>query len=387
VASALEKFGEALEELVSSGAESYGDCQSMEILHRSFSRFESFVTEAAAAYDASGEWALDGAKTASAWIATRCALPQDTARRRVALGKALRRLPACAEAWREGRIGADQARAIAAARHCRTEAALERDEARLVSYASSLRFEDFYRALSYWKQLADPDGSDATDQDKRTRRQVYLDASIEGMYLGQITLDPVAGATVAGELERIERRFFEDDLAEATERLGQRPRLDELERNAGQRRADALVEMARRSGAMPEGAQRPEPLFTVLVGYETLHGRICQLETGTVLSPSSLLPWMQGAYFERALFSLSARVEVSERARLFVGGTRRALEVRDQMCTHPYCQEPARNCQGDHIQPYAAGGLTTQENGRLLCGFHNRLRNHQERPPGPSPPG
>ena len=96
--SALERFEEALEELVSSGAESYGDSESMEILHTAFSRYESFVTEAAAAYDASEEWALDGAKTASAWIATRCALPKDKARRRVALGKALRQLPECAEA-------------------------------------------------------------------------------------------------------------------------------------------------------------------------------------------------------------------------------------------------------------------------------------------------
>jgi hypothetical protein len=384
--SQLKEFAEALDALVFSGASNYGDGESMEILHRSLSQYEAFVTEAAAAYDASEEWALDGAKTSSAWIATRCALPKGTARNRVALGKALRQLPECAEAWREGRIGSDQARAIASARRCRTEDAMARDESMLVSYAASLRFEDFYRALSYWKQLADPDGSDATEEDKRCRRDVYLNASIDGLYLGQITLDPISGATVAGELERIERTFFEHDLAEATERLGHRPRLDELQRNAGQRRADALVEMARRSAAMPEGAQRPEPLFTVLVGYETLHGRICQLENGTVLSPSSLLPWMETAYFERAIFSLSARVEVSERARLFTGGTRRALEVRDQMCTHPYCQVEARNCQADHIQPYAAGGLTTQENGRLLCGFHNRLRNHQERPPGPSPP-
>jgi 5-methylcytosine-specific restriction endonuclease McrA len=48
------------------------------------------------------------------------------------------------------------------------------------------------------------------------------------------------------------------------------------------------------------------------------------------------------------------------------------------MCTHPYCYEPAEHCQGDHIEPYSRGGATTQENGRLLCGFHNRLRNQQE---------
>ena len=66
------------------------------------------------------------------------------------------------------------------------------------------------------------------------------------------------------------------------------------------------------------------------------------------------------------------------RARLFTGGTRRAIELRDRICTHPYCYEPAENCQADHIEPYAVGGPTTQENGRLLCGFHNRLRNQRE---------
>jgi len=28
---------------------------------------------------------------------------------------------------------------------------------------------------------------------------------------------------------------------------------------------------------------------------------------------------------------------------------------------------------------YSKGGLTTQENGRLLCPFHNRLRNQRRR--------
>ncbi|MFZ0249420.1 MAG: HNH endonuclease signature motif containing protein, partial [Acidimicrobiales bacterium] len=32
----------------------------------------------------------------------------------------------------------------------------------------------------------------------------------------------------------------------------------------------------------------------------------------------------------------------------------------------------------DHIQTWADGGETTQDNGRLLCGFHNRLRNQRE---------
>ena len=60
---------------------------------------------------------------------------------------------------------------------------------------------------------------------------------------------------------------------------------------------------------------------------------------------------MDSAYFERAVFGLGTRIDVSVRSRLFSGGTRRAIELRDRMCTHPYCSEPAENCQGDHIEP------------------------------------
>ena len=69
-----------------------------------------------------------------------------------------------------------------------------------------------------------------------------------------------------------------------------------------------------------------------------------------MLAPSALTPWMDSAYFERALFSLGNRVDVSVRARLFSGGTRRAIELRDRICTHPYCYEPAERCEGDHIE-------------------------------------
>jgi hypothetical protein len=376
----LDDFAEALEALVASGAQNYGDCASIEELHRHLSRFESFVTEATATFEAGEEWAAEGAKTASAWIATRCRLPRSAARRRVCLGRALRHLPECAEAWREGAIGVDQARAIASARRHRTEASMERDEGMLVSQAAQMGFEDFYRALSYWKQLADPDGADVADEDRKAARNVFLEASFTGMWLGQMTLDPVSGTIVAGELNRLEHDMFEADCAEAKERLGRTARLDELARTSAQRRADALVEMATRSRTAPSDGIRPAPLFSVFVGYETLHGRICELENGTVLAPSALTPFLSAAYFERAVFSLGNRVDVSVRARLFTGGTRRALELRDRMCVHPYCYEPAESCQADHIEPWAVGGLTTQENGRLLCGFHNRLRNQQEHP-------
>ena len=80
------------------------------------------------------------------------------------------------------------------------------------------------------------------------------------------------------------------------------------------------------------------------------------------------------------MFQPGGRVEVGATTRLFTGATRRAIELRDRECTHPYCDQRLEDCEVDHIVPYAAGGPTTQENGRLLCGFHNRLRGQ---PPGP----
>ena len=46
---------------------------------------------------------------------------------------------------------------------------MARDEAMLVSQATELGYEDFARALSYWKQLADPDGADAGDEERKSR--------------------------------------------------------------------------------------------------------------------------------------------------------------------------------------------------------------------------
>ncbi|HEY2215377.1 MAG TPA: HNH endonuclease signature motif containing protein, partial [Acidimicrobiales bacterium] len=166
---------------------------------------------------------------------------------------------------------------------------------------------------------------------------------------------------------------------------GREPKPHELRRTSAQRRADALVEMAIRSQMAPADGRRPEPLFSVLVGLPKLLERMCQLENGSPIAPGALFPWMDSAYFERAIFTPGTRLEISIQSRLFTGATRRAIELRDRQCTHEFCEEPAINCQVDHIQMYSQGGLTTQENGRLLCGFHNRLRN-QDLVTGRAPP-
>ena len=254
-----------------------------------------------------------------------------------------------------------------------------RDEAKLVEHAKALSFANFERLLHRWHEAAAPDDAEARATSQRDDRAVHLSQSYEGMWFGDLVLDPISGAIVADELRRIEKALFEADWAAAKERLGREPTLDDLGRTPAQRRADALVEMATRSRTAPADGRRPAPLFTVLVGIETFTGRVCELANRTPITPGSLVPWLTEADVERVVFSGPNRViEVSHRRRFFDGALRRIIEVRDRECYHPMCDEPAEHCHGDHIEPYAAGGDTTQHNGRAACSYHNRLR--QKRP-------
>ena len=384
----LDRLRAVLDELAETDPTVLSDSQAVAVLARQSARLDAVWSRSVAAFEGTGEWAQDGALKLGSWLATRFRLPLAEARRRVRAGRALKDLPLAAQAWLDGDITASHMAKLLSVRNGRTEAAMAEHESLLVDKAKTLRFDHFEKVIAYWHGLADPDGSDDSAEGARRRRDAYLVKSFEGMFIGKMTLDPISGAIVSDEWERLERELFEVDWKEAKERLGRDPDGCELSRTPAQRRVDALVEMAARSRTAPVDGVRPRPLFTVLVGYETLHGRICELANGRgVLDPRQLLPWLDQALVERAVFGPKNRVEVSTTARLFTGATRRAVEVRDHRgCTHPYCFAPASRCQVDHIVPWEQGGLTTQENGRLACPAHNRSRNSRPDPPDWSGP-
>jgi hypothetical protein len=186
-------------------------------------------------------------------------------------------------------------------------------------------------------------------------------------------LDPISGHVVNDVLAQIEREMFEADWAAAKMRLGWEPSVADLGRTAAQRRADALVEMAVRAATAPKDGRRPRPLFTVLVGVDTFR-RTAALSSGVVVTPGEAARWVDAALIERVVFDGPDQVLSVGYQRTFTGALRRAIEVRDRTCRHPYCDEPADRCQVDHLVPWARGGPTTQPNGELRCGFHNRGR-------------
>ncbi len=334
-------------------------------------------------FDAERAWEPSGAKTAAAWVAWTQRLPIGVARQRVRHGRALRALPDIEAAWADGHLDRSHVITLLGARTPRTRAVFDADHRVLLDAALRLGFKDFTSLCDRWEQIVDPDGAEDDAAAEHAAREVHLAQSFAGMWFGRLTLDRVSGAIVDETLRAIVAELFDADWAAARDRLGRTPTPGELDRTPAQRRADALVEMATRARTAPADGRRPAPLFTVVVGLETLKGPILELFNRTALTPGTAARHLTEADVERIVFDPPSRVlDVGERRRFFRGALRRALEVRDRTCFHPSCDDIPQRPEADHIHPAAAGGPTTQDNGRWGCAHHNRWRTtHPDHPP------
>lgn len=344
-------------------------------LQRETARLAAVRARVTSAWDARATWCLDGAKTGAAWLVHRCKVSVAAGKRELRVARQLRTMTATEAALAAGEITLDHVQVLARANRADTAELFARDEKILLDAARELTWWPFVAAVRYWEQLAAPDRVEDDAELKHERRRLHLSDTIDDMTVLDGLFDPIGGAVLRQRLEEIEHELFCADWDAAKAEHGNKTTAANLARTPAQRRADALVEMARRSAAAPADGKAPRPLITVLVDFATLLGRVCELANGTVVTPGQLAGLLTDADIERIVFDGPGRViEVGARTRLFTGGLRRAIEVRDRCCTHPYCDTPGDRCEVDHIDPYANGGPTTQDNGRLHCGFHNRLR-------------
>lgn len=342
-------------------------------------QLEAFEVELIGAWERRKSWRQDGSRCASTWLSKRTRSPKAECGSSLRLARVLLDMDLVAAAFCAGDINKAHVRRIAGVRNDRTEVAFVRDEALFVRWAMDLSFFEFCAELEMWLLDEDPDGSSQRDQDRRDRRDVWLAKSFGGMHLGKMTLDPVSGVIVGGELNRLEEQLFQADWNEARDRLGRTPLATELARTPAQRRADALVLMAERS-ARPNAGSAPRPSFTVVLGAPRLE-RMCRLSSGDTISPDALLPYIERAKLEAILFNDAEVAIRASRRRYFTGILRRIIEVRDGACSCG-CGTPAEDCQMDHKVPHADGGMTCQCNGHPMCRPSNR---HKGRRPWPLP--
>lgn len=335
--------------------------QLMELL-RQQAKLDSATARLAASWDARRAWAEDGSKSPDARLAREAKLRRATTSRIIKRARALATMPLTAAALAEGAITTDHVdvlmHANAQSRVRCTRFAI--DEHTLVAYCRQLTFFEADRAIRNWINVVDAalddDGPEPTWRD----REAAWFRGIEGDVHVRAILPPVGGSEFIAAVERIERELYLDDQRTGSERTGP------------QRRADALVEMARRAMAMPADANKPRPVITVIMGDWSFR-HLCELTDGTIVSPQDLLPHLSEADVEGVLFDGPFHGVGVSSQRTFNGVLRKIIQIRDRHCQHESgCDAPISQCDVDHIVPWSAGGVTEQENGRLMCRPQNR---------------
>jgi hypothetical protein len=339
-------------------------------LERVRAKLDAATARATRSFDARGVARAEGARSTAAWLRVVGRIEAGRAGRQIRHARALATLPATEAALAAGRVNSDVVTRITAADNDRIDVALRRDEADLIDVAARSTYKEFSDHLGRWIESNDPDGG---HRERPDGRRFYCSRTLGGAYALDGWLDPLSGRTFADEHQRIEQILFDADWAEARNRLGRDPRLDELARTPAQRRADALVEMARRSRTCGATDRRPAPLVTILVGSDRFRDT-CSLLDGTPLSPGEVAQVLPDAVIERITYDGQERPLSVSRQRTFRGALRRAILVRDGGCTDPLCDEPAWRCEVDHRIPASAGGPTCPCNGQTHCGHHNRTK-------------
>jgi Domain of unknown function (DUF222) len=152
-------------------------------------------------------------------------------------------------------------------------------------------------------------------------------------------------------------------------------------RNASQRDADALVELAQRAlteGELPtEGGERPQVVVTVSlpvlqgrigIGSLALGGPVNADVARRIACDADIIPVVLGSRGEP--------LDVGRASRTVPTAIRRAVIVRDRGCAFPGCSVPARWCEIHHVTHWADHGLTCVGNCVALCSRHHRLVHH-----------
>jgi hypothetical protein len=178
--------------------------------------------------------------------------------------------------------------------------------------------------------------------------------------------DAEAGAEFAAVFEGIDHELWQADQGAA------RAAGVDADRSPAQRRADALIEMARRAATAPEGGRRPRPLAHIVVGYGTYAGA-ATLDGSQPISAATARRLCCDANLARVVTdAVGAVIELGE-ARSPSGSLRHLVAARDRTCRLPGCTITAARAAVHHIVPHHDGGPTRLGNLVSICDHHHRL--------------
>lgn len=242
-----------------------------------------------------------------------------------------------------------------------------RDEQVLLGLARSLPLAEFEVALGHWAGLADQEvGVDPLE----LRQHLVVQQRLDG------------GSDLRGSLH--EHGTLVLLAALDAYDTGPDPIDDPHPRSLGERRADALVDVAAAAVHGSDGAS-PSPAIgstTIVVDVATLAGRvdagdidglIAQVDgrpvAGRVIDRLLCNTWVSAVVVDAA----GAVVDATQRSAPFTATQRRLIAARDRRCVFPGCIQPPSRCDAHHLEHRVRGGTNLLSNGVLVCRRHHRL--------------
>ena len=318
-------------------------------------------------FDQAGEYKADGALSAVAWVRERCNLSGGAAAERVNVARQLETLPQIEKALARGDVGYQHVALIARAAENVGTAPVQMEEHNLLKAAQTMDPGRFAAVAKGFEHRVDAAAALAEANHAYQRRYLHLSEPQDGMVRLDGILDLEGGATLKTALNALMPPPANDDV-----------------RTPGQRRVDALVDLARRpldgNKLGTVGGQRPHLVITA--SAETLLGLPgapppemagvgpIPKETAQRHACDPTVTWLLG---HGELESETA----SDAHRQIPAATRRALVARDRDCVFNGCHRPAIWCDGHHLVWWTRGGKTVLPNLALVCGRHHRML-HEE---------
>ena len=332
----------------------------------------------------------DAARSAGAWLAVRARLERPEGRRLQRLAEALdRRYPTLAAALLAGEVSRPQAEAVAVALDelpDRLDPGLRaRAEAHLVERASEFGPKELRILGRRVLEVIAPEV--AEDHERHALEAAERRARLK-MKVTRRTLGNGLVRTVA-DLPVLHADLLHTQLhAWASPRRDHLENLDRRDPESGERIPYtrllaqgfcSLLERLPDTATVQHGGAAASLLVTIDHQQLVKELGVARLATGNAITAAEArrLACNTGI-LPVVLSGKSKPLDVGRKKRLHDPAMRTALALRDRRCRADGCDTPAAMTEAHHLKAWADGGVTSVDNGILLCGYHHH-RAHDPR--------
>lgn len=344
------------------------------------------LDEIAATIDRRGH-ARTGHRSATSWLAQATGESIGHCKATVTVVSRLPHLPLVGAAFRDGELAESALRALAEAWSADIADVFAESEQMLLDWAMRLPFSDFTALLEVWLAHADHDRLEQHAADQYERRELHLSQMLDGVGKLDGILDPEGLSLVREALRSLSAPAHDD------------------RRTAAQRRADALVDMARltldqvETRRQMDAADGPDTLFgpatparrarrnrprvLATIGYDELvAGRGAgvidtNLDHHAVPAETIRRLACDAGVHRYVTGPLGIVIDHGRQHRVVSDPQFDRLHLRDHGCRWPGCHVPAAGCDAHHARHWLDGGTTTDDNLVLLCWHHHHTVHDQ----------